>query len=45
MKCTYCQEEKESVQLQEDPFEVELYDDYSKHYLCAECVQQKREEV
>jgi len=36
-KCESCGQYKEDVEYRENPYNAEIYDDYSEHWLCDNC--------
>ena len=44
-KCEYCGSQDETVVLTEDPYNVEIYDDFTQFYLCDDCCQALEDEI
>ena len=45
LKCEYCDEVSEDVELREDPFDSEIRDDHTEHSLCPECYRERAMEI
>ena len=44
-KCVSCGNIKPDVYLRHNPYKVEINDDYTRHYLCNDCVANLAEEI
>lgn len=44
-KCNYCGDVGADVEFRSDPFNLEIHDDRSQHYLCKRCVAHREEEI
>ena len=38
MKCEYCGVESDCVEYVEDPYNSEILDDHTEHWLCETCI-------
>ncbi len=43
-KCEYCGS-KENVEFQQDPYQAEINNDFTDHWLCDECVELAGDEI
>jgi hypothetical protein len=43
--CYYCNRSRNDVKLKTDPFDAEIYDRESKHYMCDSCYSDRRDEI
>lgn len=44
-KCSYCNNVKADVILRCDPFDAEIYEDYTNHLICNSCVSDREDEI
>jgi hypothetical protein len=44
-RCVCCRRIKSDVYLRPNPFKAEIYDDYTPHYFCNNCVADLAEEI
>lgn len=44
-RCVSCNTVKADVYLRPNPFEAEIYEDYTPHYFCNDCVNDLAEEI
>jgi len=44
-KCKYCLKAKPSVRLRVNPFEGEINQNYTKHYICDSCIDNLSDEI
>lgn len=44
-RCNYCKIPKADVTFRCDPFDAEIHENYTKHYICDECIAFREDEI